>query len=101
MVLGKHDRIICFILSSDSAAIRFWTSPVNYFYVGFFFKASIYFYLFEDYSIVILIGFSAGILPEPAQKDRLQLTKETLIQKTPTDNHNGPNFIFTLSTLEL
>lgn len=40
-----------------------------------FFKASIYFYLFEDFSIVLLVGVSAGILPEP-EKKRLQLTKQ-------------------------
>lgn len=76
---------------------------MNYFYVlFFFFKASIYFYLFEDFSIVLITGFSAGILPESEKKDRLQLTKQrdTYTQKTPTANHNGPNFIFRLSTLE-
>lgn len=41
-----------------------------------FFKASIYFYLFEDFSIVLIIVFSAGILPEPEKRDRLQLTKQ-------------------------
>lgn len=67
-----------------------------------FFKASIYFNLFEDFSIVLFIGFSAAILPEPEKKDRLQLTKQrdTNTQKTPTANRNGPNFIFRLSTLE-
>lgn len=67
-----------------------------------FFKASIYFYLFEDFSIVLIIGFSAGTLPEPEKKDRPHLTKQrdTYTQKTPTATHNGPNFIFRWSTLE-
>lgn len=38
----KHDRITHSVLSSGIAAMIFWTSPMNYFYVGVF-KASIYF----------------------------------------------------------
>lgn len=35
-----------------------------------FFKASIYFYLFEDFSIVLsIVVFSTGILPQPEKKN--------------------------------
>lgn len=50
--------------------MMFWTSPMKYFYVGFF-KASIYFYLFEDSSIVLsIVAFSTGILPGPGGKKK-------------------------------
>lgn len=50
--------------------MMFWTSPIKYFYVGFF-KANIYFYLFEDFSIVLsIVVFSTGILPGPKKKKK-------------------------------
>jgi len=51
-----------------------------------FFKASIYFYLFEDFSVVLsIVVFSIGILPGPGgkkkKKKRLHMMTEKHIPK--------------------
>lgn len=77
--------------------MMFWTSPMKYFYVGFF-KASIYFYLFEDFSIVLsIVVFSIGILlgPESQKKSRSRDDRtKPHTKSTPKANLTGPNFIF-------
>lgn len=85
----KHDRISCFILSSHIAAMMFWTSPMKYFY-AWFFKASIYFYLFEYFSIVLsTVVFSTGVLPGPEKIKRLHMmTKQR--SKYPKDSKCQP-----------
>lgn len=77
---------------------------MKYFYVGFF-KASIYFYLFEDFSIVLsIVVFSTGILPQPEKNPKLTTLHDdqrNTYPETPNANLTGPNFIFRYATLYL